>query len=409
MKKFFLFRREQLSLFSSNSSDDGAGLAVLAIPADKLSFMTAGIGSVQFNFDDASVYDYITLPDSDVIDKTHVIVSCKEGKEVDLMVSVMNFISSDSKKNLLRFDAVNQESTLNEAKVEGFEDISSIINSAPVNIITQETDVSTHVIAGVDFLASVNLPVVDYNHEGITQSDGQHISTWANDSNATGGSTYDSTDQGTPNVTAEDPGDTSYINTKSAFISAGNFFRLANDLVIHQDYTVYCAFGLPLYTNVHELYGSRNGTAGFTNGKFNLVSIIHDAMTGLPASVRTDNKDGGSVSYQLPDPNLEIDVTKGQSAYVFVIRRDVNFNLYVHNYNGDIIAVIPAKKGGLLSTSGRTDGDLLIKTFGGIYPNYLFKGFLSRFGVIEKDIGFNASRKIAQNLYKKYAYNPNFN
>ena len=409
MKKFFLFRREQLTLFSCCASDDGAGLALLVLPADKLSFITARVGEVIMRFDEATLYDYVAVSNDESINKTRVAVACEEGREVDLINSIMNFLSANSKENVLRFDAVEKEATLKGAKVDGFEDITSIINSTPTNVVTQDTDTTTHVIAGVDFLAAENLPVVDYNHEAITQTDGQHISSWPNDTDATGGRDYDAVDSGTPNVTAKDPGTTSYVKTKSANISAGNYYRTTNTLTVNKDYTIYCAFGLGVYTNIYELYGSSTGCKGFTSGKFDFISIIHDALTGLPAVSRTDNTDNGSISYKFPDPNLEVDADKSQTLYAFVIRRDKDFNLYVHGYDGDIIAVIPAKVGGVASTSNRTDGDLVIDTFGGVTPDFLFKSFLGRFGVIERDIGYSASRKLAQNLYDTYAYNPTFN
>lgn len=409
MKKFFLFRREQLTLFSTNASDDGSGLSVLAIPADKLSFMTAGVGKVQFNFDDASVYDYVTLPDSDVIDKTHVIVSCQEGKEMDLMLGVMNFMSSDSKKNVIRFDAVDKESTLKEANLEGFEDIASIINATPINIITQETDTSSSVIAGVDFLTAANLPFIDFNHENFPYSDGQHASAWDNDSSATGGSTYNMTDEGVSNTLAKAAGGASYVATISANISSGNYYRMGAEMVHPGEYTLYCAYGNPVYTNHYEIYGSADGTGkGFTNGKFDLISIIHDGLSGLPANKRTDNTADGSISYRLPDPKLMTSSRLGQSLYAFVIRRDKDFNIFVHGYTGDIIAVIPALTGGVASTSFRTDGNLAIEDIGGVASDYLFKGFLARFGVIKRDVGYGTGKKIAQDLYKQYAYNYSF-
>lgn len=409
MKKFFLFRREQLTLFSCCASDDGAGLALLVLPADKLSFITARVGEVIMRFDEATLYDYVNVATSDSINKTRVSVACEEGREVDLINSVMNFLSANSKENVLRFDAVINQATLKGAKVDGFEDVTSIVNSTPTNVVTQATDVTANVIAGVDFLAAENLPVIDYNHEAITQSQGQQISAWPNDGDATGGSDYDAISAGTPNITATDAGDTSYVNTKSANIAAGNYYRMSNILTLHKDYTMYCAFGLPVYTNVYEIYGSATGSKGFTNGKFDLISIIYDALTGLPASARTDNTDNGSISYKFTDPSLDIGADKGQSLYAFVIRRDKDFNIYIHGYTGDVVAVIPAKVGGVASTAGRTDGDLKIGHFAGASPDYLFKGYLSRFGVIERDIGYNSSRKLAQGLYDTYAYNPNFN
>lgn len=409
MKKFFLFRREQLTLFSSNSSNDGSGLSVLAIPADKLSFMSAQVGKVQFNFDDASVYDYITLPSSDVIDKTHIIVACEEGKEVELMLSVMNFISSDSKKNVLRFDSVEQEATLNEAKVDGFRSISAIINSTPINIITQEKDTSATVISGVDFCDAANTPFIDYNDARLSgYTTGQHISSWINDAATTGGSDYDLTDEGASNTLAQEAGSTSYVNTTSANVTSGNYFELGTEFVHQADYTMYCAFGLSSYAPIHEIFSSDDSTCkGFANARFDIVSMIHKGLSGLPATSRTDNKDNGSISYRLPDPTLETDTDQAQTLYSFVIRRDKDFNLFFYDYRGEVIAVIPAVVGGGSSTSFRTDGNLTIKKIGGLAPDYSFAGYLVRFGVVTRDVGHNVAHSMAKDLYKKYAYVPN--
>ena len=403
MKKFFLFRREQITIFSSTSSNDGQGLSVIAIPANKLSFITATLGKVHFNFDDASVYDYVTLPSSDVIDKTHITVSCQDGKEVSLMESVMNFLAADDKRNILRFDSVDQSATLKEAKVDGFEDVAAIVNDTPINIVTQQPDPSTAIIAGVDFLSDINKPDIDYNHTGITQSDGQHISAWANDTNALLGTDYDTTDEGSSNTLAKAAGTTSYSKEKSAHMQAGNYFQLANAYEATAEYTMYCAFGFPAYTNMHEIFGSANNTCkGFSNGKQDIFSMIHQNIVGLPATQTTNNEDNLTKKYRFPDLGLETNATDHQSMYVFVIRRDKEYNLYLYNFRGDVVAIIPSKVSG---TGGRTDGTLNIKTFGGVGPDYSFKAYLSRFGVVGRDIGHNVARSIAKDLYKTYAYN----
>lgn len=403
MKKFFLFRREQITLLSTTSSNDGVGLSVIALPADKISFITATLGKVHFNFDDASVYDYVNIPESDVIDKTHVIVSCKEGKEIDLMESAMNFMSTEDKRNILRFDSVNKEATLKDAKVEGFEDIASIVNSTPINIITQEGDPTANVIAGIDFLSPQNLPDIDYNENGLPSTTGQHVSSWDNDTDALGGSDYNMTDQGASNTLTQGNGGVSFVSTMSAHIQAGNYFELANAYESVNSYTIYAGFGFPSYTNMYELFGSTTGSGkGFSNGKSSVFSMIHESITGLPASVRTDNTDGSTSDYVFPDRGLDINAREYQSFYSFVIRRDEYYNLYLYNFRGDVVGVIPAKTSG---TSERTDGALEIKTIGGVASDYLFKGFLCRFGVIPRDIGHNAARGIAKDMYKKYANN----
>ena len=96
MKKFFLFRREQLTLFSCCASDDGSGLALLVLPADKLSFITAKIGEVILRFDEASIYDYVTVASAESINKTRAVSIHLRGKywrgnPIFSPVSPMNF------------------------------------------------------------------------------------------------------------------------------------------------------------------------------------------------------------------------------------------------------------------------------------------------------------------------------
>ncbi len=405
MKKFFLFRREQISLLSSSSSDDGSGIAVISIPADKLSFMTAKLGIVSLQFDNVGPYDSVQVANENSIEKTSVEVAVKEGQEVSLMENILNFISSDSKQNIMRFDSVDKQSNFKESELDT--KVSAIVRTTSTNIVTHgHTPSSSHVIAGVDFLAESNLPFVDYNHEQLSASDGNHQASWANATAASGGTDYDSVDQGSSNITVKASGTASYIATKSTNISADNYWRVGNNgFSYEKDYTVYCAFGLAAFTNIYPLYGNTTGCLGFTDGRFNVISIIHDAISGAPALKRTDNIDDNSTSYKFPDANLDISADKGQSCYVFVIRRDVHNNIFVHNYLGEAVAVIPAVTTG----HGRTDGKLEIASFGGAFPDYDFKGFLARFGMIKRDVGYNAAQSIAKDLYDTYAYNPNFN
>lgn len=378
---------------------------MISIPADKLSFMTAKLGMVTLRFDNVGPYDSVQVASEDSITKTRVEVGVKEGQEVSLMENILNFISSESKQNIMRFDSVDKQSNFKEAELET--KVAAIVSSTPTNIVTQEPAPHTeHVIAGVDFLAESNIPFVDYNHEQLTAADGNHQSEWANATAASGGSNYNSPDQGSTNITVKAAGTASYIATKSANISNGNYFRIGGGGVSYEkDYTIYCAFGLPTFTNVYPLYGNTTGCSGFTDGRSNVISIIHDAIVGQPAIKRTDNTDDGSVSYKFLDQNLDAGPDQGQSCYVFVVRRDVNNNIFVHNYIGDPVAVIPA----VTSGNGRTDGKLNLESFAGAFPDYSFKGFLSRFGLIKRDVGFSAAKSIAQDLYDTYAYNPNFN
>jgi len=250
------------------------------------------------------------------------------------------------------------------------------------------------------------MPFLDYNESNIPATGGQHISSWINDTSATGGSAYDATDEGVSNTNTTAAGFTSWCATMSANISAGNYFELGSAYENPESYTMYVAFGFPAYTNMYEFFGSTDGSGrGFSNGRSNVFSIIHNLLTGLPATSRTDNTDNSTVDYKFPDPGLETNAKENQSMYVFVIRRDKDYNLYLYNFRGDVAAIIPAKTGGTAGVSGRTDGTLQIKTFGGYDPDYLFKGFLARFGVISSDVGHSTAKSIAKDLYKRYAAN----
>jgi hypothetical protein len=407
MKKFFLFRREQITLLSTKSSDDGVGLSVIALPADKLSFMTSTLGKVHFNFDDASIYDYATLSEGKVIDKTNISVSCKEGKEMNLMESVMNFMSANDKRNVLKFDSVKKEATLKDAKIEGFEDVSTIINATPVDIVTQKSTGSGDrqvgiptVIADIDFLSEQNVPELDFNEVNLPSSAGQHIASWENSGLL--GATHRASDEGVSNTLTVA---SNSVSTLSADIVPGNYFSLANTYTSGADYTIYIAFGLESYVNIYEFFGGSE-CKGFANGVSDIFSIRHKDRFGAPAFVNTNNNNENTLEYRFPSPTLETSNTREkQTMYVFVIRRDRDNNIFMHNFRGDVVGVIPAKTGGSNTTSGRTDGALEIAYFAGISGEYSFQGKLARFGVIARDIGANSARTLSQSLYKKYANN----
>ena len=118
--------------------------------------------------------------------------------------------------------------------------------------------------------------------------------------------------------------------------------------------------------------------------------------------------------FPAPDNILGLEET----LHVFVIRRDKNSNMYLHNRTGDLVGFIPSFT--MADTLDRktttfdfmTDGGLLIEQIGsagGIVdasssPNKSFRGNLARFGVIENDIGANATANLAQDLFKLYNF-----
>ena len=82
MKKFFLFKRNDISLSSTSVSDTGEGLDVLAVPTDSLAFLTAETGSVTIYSMTLLFIEENNLLDGEAFEKSSVSVSCDDGKEL---------------------------------------------------------------------------------------------------------------------------------------------------------------------------------------------------------------------------------------------------------------------------------------------------------------------------------------
>jgi hypothetical protein len=82
--------------------------------------------------------------------------------------------------------------------------------------------------------------------------------------------------------------------------------------------------------------------------------------------------------------------------------------MYLHNRDGDLIAKIPAKSIALdpsltNSSSGRTDGDLVLGSIGEVGGSSSSgKLYLNRFGVINRDVGPNEAANLAKQLLSLY-------
>ena len=72
----------------------------------------------------------------------------------------------------------------------------------------------------------------------------------------------------------------------------------------------------------------------------------------------------------------------------------------MHNHTGETIAYIPAVVGGEATRDFRTDGNLNFNRVGGT----LWKGHLSRFGVIGSDIGSSDGSSLAKQLFERYNF-----
>jgi len=434
MEKFFLFRKEEINDNSARASDTGVGLSVLAIPAKHVSFITAQKGAVIITFNDASLYEHIELFDSEAIEKTSVTISCNVGEEFGLLENIISFMSS-SNKSTIKFDVVEENSTFKKAVLSSSQDIEAKIKVNPIQRTTGEISKGSQ---ATEFQGTVgeiffgeNLPALDFNHEGLSgYADGAEITAWANA--GTGGGTYSIA------ANVGDPlNETTLTAAKglakvNATIALDDYFVVPNAYTVREDYTIYMAVRVSSdVEGMGVIYGDDSGeTMGFCFGNVvydasggidkagpavSTFKVRHDARTGEPAKAFTSNSQNGTVEYSFPE-NF-IDTESGETLQVFVIRRDTDFNMYLHNRNGDLVSFIPSFT--ILDTLGKketgssnmTDGDLLIEQVGsggGIVaasgPSLSFKGNLGRFGVIENDIGANASANLAKDLFELYNF-----
>ena len=435
MEKFFLFRKEEINEDSSRSSDTGVGLSVLAIPTKHVSFMTAAKGSVIITFNDAGLYDKIELFDSEAIEKTAVTVSCSVGEELGLLENVINFISN-SNQHVLKFDVVKNDSVFKKAVLSSSNDLSAKIRVNPtvystgaISQGTQETQFQG-TIAGIYF--GENLPALDFNHEGLSgYADDAEITAWANA--GTKGSTH-SIVANVGNPAAETGLSASRgLSTVSASIDFDDYFVVPNAYTVSEAYTLYLVFtNYSGHDGIGPIYGDDEGdTIGFcfrdpvinNDGGIDKAVIAsstfrvrHDERIGEPASTETTTSDNGTQPFVFPIPDNGLGLE--ETLHVFVIRRDKNSNMYLHNRTGDLVGFIPAftmantLDGKTTTFDFMTDGNLLIEQIGsagGIVdatssPSKSFRGHLARFGVIESDIGANATANLAQDLFKLYNF-----
>ena len=425
-----MFRREAVTPFSTAKSNTGDGLSVFGVPAENLSHMTAERGKVNFIFKDAGVYEHSNLTSREAIERTKVAVACEEGQEFEFMRNVMEFIGSDSKKNVMVFDTVSGFSTISQAKVSDKTEVSAVVPDLPVVMSTQAisndpassdlTQTTTTTIADITFPAPSLMPIIDYNETGLaglslTAQVGA-ANTWANA--GTGGTTFDITnDTGTPDVQRDNGimgNGTSGSNSDLAVqFATSEDLHLANALEVQGAYTAYMvigtigpfgAFGGSIFA--HSTQGTYIGfgpSVLYSSPKLDEFHVRHATGTAFrQAFVNTNNTADGTVSYRIPDPLLDsADVNtssfEGQQTYVFVLRRDKDNNLYLHNHLGDTVGFIPRQE---KAGNFRTSGVLAIDRIGGD----AFRLNIARVGVIADDLGATNASKLAKDLFEKYKF-----
>lgn len=432
-RKYFLFRKEDLSLLSSSSSDDGEGLSVFGVSADSMSYITAVQGGVVMYFNNATPFEDNQLTDGESFEKTKVVVNCEEGKEVDLIESVMNFLSSESSPAIMRFDSVDQGSSLKEVRTSV--SVAAEIKSHPINRVTKEvsfqldngfTAATGNVLNDINFLAADNKPEIDYEFEEATYNASSPFDLTALANSGTLGSDYDidvASSVGGTYVKA-DAGENNGLSKVSVNIGLDSYLKLTNSYTASEDYTMYAVLN---YTGAYglsfgPLYGSDSGeTAGLsiiettsaTPMKFNVrpntIGLRHEDKTSTPAIGGTNDESDNTTAYRFPV--TDVDQDDYQKIYVLLIRRNSDGDITAYNYLGQRIAFIkgtdkydPSSKLGTLP--GDTNGDLVIDQIGSAGGNTdtSFKGRLARFGVINRDVGDEVARNLAKQLNTLYKF-----
>jgi hypothetical protein len=430
MKKFFLFRRQKVSKSSTFASDSGIGVDLFGVPADSLSFMTAELGKINMVFNNTTPYEDNNLVDGDSMQKSSVIVSCEEGQEMEVMESIMRFINQDRPGafNIMKFDAVDGFSNLKNLNLSGISDVTARVRKTPVERSSGEPSTKTFIggtagtafgspnsIQGVDFGSSELKPIIDYNESGITVSAGTSINGWTN--SGTGGTDYDCTTNGTPTKLTTVGRAGSGVATEAADVTTTQYFILATQLEIKGEFTMYVVLG-EVPSNIltynagrvmrGNIYGGDDGTSvGFGGGLDDLSNnqfiFRGDTHTGEPAKA-----DGHFAQTTTDEDEL-------RTFDVFVMRRTEDDVIFVHDYTGEIIATFDSDARTEASTgieessrsvneSGRLDGNLAVKNFGGapLSDDPKFAGHIARFGVIAKDGGTEFASKLAIQLTRLY-------
>ena len=415
MKKFFLFRREEDSIASGESvSNSGEGVSTIAIAADSLSYMTTKLGGLEIVFNGTSAFESTFLRKGESLPKTKIEVSCKEGEETLLMESILNFISSESKKNVMRFDNVARNSTFSS-----FDDTKKpkvLVPTLAVETSTgnvsegSEEDQYQNQIAGINFFG--NLPDIDFNHEGLSSfAQDDTVSSWNNAGRL--GSAYSiSSVTSTPNCNDPDSA-SSGLNTKSVFFNLDEYMTVPS-YTAEEDYTLYIvwsneysAFYNPAF---QAMYGDAAGETTGPGGRFpydgpaekikaenGRISIRHSGVTDFPNTVKASK----AIPQSLQTHALE-DIVPCNA---LVIRRDSFNNIYVYDGSGETVATLPS----IGFDPGRSPnrGKLLIERLGTTNEittalGKFHKGSIARFGVISSDPGADFAATLAQNLFKLY-------
>jgi len=412
MNKFIIFKLQDVTPAGASVSDDGSGIEIISLPVDSISHMTAKEGEVSIFYKDVSSYDESNLSTGESIKKSVISVSCTKGEELSLIEKVSNFTGLERGSPYIIFDSTG-ESTFGE--FTGV--IKAVVKNHPVNRVTGNTSiaidsgfspVTSNTINDIDFGADIFRPILDLDsRDAVFGGGGGNISAWVNA--GTGGSSY-SFSAVTGNVTQAaglaSEGISPDVNF--AVFLVDSYITLANSLTINGDYTMYMVYvNTGSDTEAPVIYGV---DAGDTSGG---VGVSKNILDGI-LNTNIENKIGIQYQERFGDPILVDTLVplNASSPSVLVIRRDEEFNVSVYNFDGDLVASIPAVIGEVFratqnTANGDTTGDLDITSIGTAMENttHSFAGKLGRFGVIPRDVGSNEAQRIAKELYYLYSNN----
>jgi hypothetical protein len=444
--KFFLFNKEKVNTGSTSESDTGVGISVIALQSSNLSYMTASQGKVTMVFNDSGIYDFVQTVEGEAYRKTTIDVECEIGQEQSLIEDILNFIAnSPPNRNVMSFDYTGK-SSFKQATVKTPKSIESKVFTSPElmkpkELLLGETGLTAFNIDGIEF-SELSYPIVDYSPIGVPTGATSFsyasagigityviggVSSWKNNSllpNNAGPTGYDlKAIVLNPHIVIPGFASNTGVGSTSVFISSGRALEIPVPIDIQEDYTSYVCFGIPdddsaassitpreNFKSFGSICGSTDykGVASFDISQPSSFSVRHFGLGGAPSRGVTNTDDNGTIPYKIPDNR---GVGMQQTCYVFVIRRDKSYNIYLHNHQGDLVCVIPAKTIESGSINERTDGVFNFYTLG--YGNVAgesgvnsidhdFWGFMTRFGIVQRDIGPSEASRLAKALYEKY-------
>lgn len=417
--KFLQFIREDVNDASVTASDTGASLSVLVVPTSSVSFISAVKGAVSITFNDAGIYEESKVLDGEAVEKTKVLISCKEGQELGLIDDITSFITQDTARQVMKFDVTSGESLSRKVELDSVESIVSkvsikptVINTGKLSAGDAETEYQGTV--GEIFFGINNLPALDFNHEGLKgYSDGAEVTEWRN--SGTLGKTHSiASNVGAP--TARVSSTTTDLSTTSVQTANNSYFIIPNSFEVEGEYTAYAVVNYVVTSDgvssllfgddVGETVGHMFNGALAADGGVDKVTLVRDVF-----SMRHSGRTGAvaTVNTRVPFPEQqEYSAGSDETCEVVVIRRDSKSNLFLHNRSGEVIAEIRALTAqdtrDNLAADSMTDGNLLIQQLGSVngLTTNATKGYLARFGVIKKDIGTAAASQLAQDLFNLY-------